>query len=81
MDLNETQTKKLAETITSDTSRKILNYLTEKENSEAKIAQELGLPISTVHYHLQKLQKDPLSIQEAKKVADYDQGILHHQQH
>lgn len=55
VDLNESKTKKLAETITSDTSRKILNYLTEKEDTEQNISSVLGLPISTVHYHLQKL--------------------------
>jgi DNA-binding transcriptional ArsR family regulator len=57
VDLNESKTKQLAETITNDTSRKILNYLTEKEDTEAKIAETLGMPISTVHYHLQKLQE------------------------
>ena len=56
VDLNEAKTKKLAETITSDTSRKILNHLAEKEHdTEAKVAETLQLPISTVHYHLQKL--------------------------
>jgi predicted ArsR family transcriptional regulator len=56
VDLNETKTKKLAETITSDTSRKILNYLAEKDHdSESSIAKTLDIPISTVHYHLQKL--------------------------
>jgi len=57
VDLNEPKTKKLAETITSDTSRKILNFLAEKEDTEQNIAQKLSLPISTVHYHLQKLQE------------------------
>ncbi len=57
VDLNEAKTKKLAETITSDTSRKILNYLTEKEGAESIIAKELNLPLPTVHYHLQKLQE------------------------
>ncbi len=57
VDLNEAKTKKLAETITSDTSRKILNYLTEKESAESIIAKELDLPLPTVHYHLQKLQE------------------------
>ena len=42
---------------TSETSRKILNHLAEKEDSEQNIAQVLGIPISTVHYHLQKLQE------------------------
>ena len=66
VDLNETKTKKLAETITSDTSRKILNYLAEKEHdTEANIAKELNIPISTVHYHLQKLVEAKLiSVEE-----------------
>jgi len=62
VDLNEAKTKKLAETITSDTSRKILNYLTEKEGAESVIAKELDLPLPTVHYHLQKLQEAGLVI-------------------
>ena len=61
VDLNETRTKKLAETITSNTSRKILNYLAEKEHdTESSIAKSLSIPISTVHYHLQKLQEAKL---------------------
>ncbi len=58
VDLNEPKTKKLAETITSETSRKILNYLAEKtDDTETKIAEQLKLPLSTAHYHLQKLQE------------------------
>ena len=57
VDLNEPKTKKLAESITSDTSRKILNHLAEKDDSEANISTTLSLPISTVHYHLKKLQE------------------------
>ena len=58
--LNEQKTKKLAETITSETSRKILNYLAEKEHdTETSIAKELNAPISTIHYHLQRLQEAP----------------------
>jgi DNA-binding transcriptional ArsR family regulator len=63
VDLNEKRTKKLAETITSNTSRKILNHLTQKEHdTEANISKEAKLPISTVHYHLQKLQEAGLVI-------------------
>ena len=61
VDLNEKKTKKLAETITSNTSRKILNYLAEKEHdTEANMAKSLKIPISTVHYHLQKLTEAQL---------------------
>ncbi|MBI2666016.1 helix-turn-helix domain-containing protein [Candidatus Woesearchaeota archaeon] len=58
VDLNEPKTKKLAETITSETSRKILNHLAESsEDTETKISELLHIPLSTVHYHLQKLQE------------------------
>ena len=60
VDLNEPKVKKLAETITSETSRKILNHLAEKEDSEQNISKVLEMPISTVHYHLQKLQEAEL---------------------
>ena len=62
VDLNESQTKKLAETITSETSRRILNSLAEKDEAEANMAKELNLPISTVHYHLQKLMETKLVV-------------------
>ncbi|MDO8656304.1 MAG: helix-turn-helix domain-containing protein [Nanoarchaeota archaeon] len=60
VDLNEPKVKKLAETITSETSRKILNHLAEKEDTEQNISKVLAMPISTVHYHLQKLQEAEL---------------------
>lgn len=55
VDLNDKKTKKLAETITSSTSRNILSYLAESNSTEGKISKKLDLPISTVHYHMQKL--------------------------
>lgn len=61
VDLNDPKTKSVAETITSTTSRKILDYLAGVENaSEGEIAKELSIAISTVHYHLQKLQEAEL---------------------
>ncbi|MDP3733604.1 MAG: winged helix-turn-helix domain-containing protein [Nanoarchaeota archaeon] len=78
VDLNEAKTKKLAETITSDTSRKILNHLAEKEDSEANISNVLGLPISTVHYHLQKLQEAGLVIVEEFHYSSRGREINHY---
>lgn len=62
INLNEDKTKKISEIISSNTSRKILDYLAEKEDTEQKIAKELELPISTVHYHLQKLVEGGLVV-------------------
>jgi DNA-binding transcriptional ArsR family regulator len=78
VDLSEKKTKKLAETITSDTSRKILNYLVEKDDSEANIAKELKIPISTVHYHLQKLQEAGLVMVEEFHYSKKGREINHY---
>jgi len=78
VDLNEPKTKKLAETITSETSRKILNHLVEKEETEANIAKMLNLPISTVHYHLQKLQEATLITAEEFHYSQKGREVLHY---
>lgn len=78
VDLNEPKTKKLAETITSETSRKILNYLAEKDDTEQNVAQALQIPISTVHYHLQKLQEAGLVIVEEFHYSQKGREVNHY---
>jgi len=78
VDLNEPKTKKLAETITSETSRKILNHLVEKEETETNIAKMLNLPISTVHYHLQKLQEAHLITAKEFHYSQKGREVLHY---
>ncbi len=78
VDLNEDKTRKLAETITSETSRKILNHLAEKEDSEANISSALGMPISTVHYHLQKLQEASLVTVEEFHYSQKGREVNHY---
>ena len=79
VNLNETKTRKLAETITSDTSRKILNYLADNNDSEQNIAKSLNIPISTVHYHLQKLQEAGLVIVEEFHYSTKGREVNHYQ--
>jgi len=56
--LKEDKAKQLANVISNESCRKILDYLGEKEDAtETKIAKDLDLPISTVHYNLQHLMK------------------------
>ncbi len=56
--LKEDKAKELAQVISNESCRKILDYLGEKEDAtETEIAKELNLPISTVHYNLQHLMK------------------------
>jgi len=76
VDLQEA--KGIAETITSDTSRKILDYLTEKEATESNIASSLKLPLSTVHYHLQKLQEAGLVVVEEFHYSTKGKEVNHY---
>jgi len=56
--LKEDETKHLAQVISNDTSRRILDYLARvKDATESAIAKKLNLPISTVHYNLSALLK------------------------
>ncbi|MFH1399023.1 MAG: winged helix-turn-helix domain-containing protein [Candidatus Woesearchaeota archaeon] len=53
--LQDKKTKKLAQVISNDTSRKILDYLAENTTTETELATKLELPLSTVHYNLKLL--------------------------
>ncbi|MBN1544364.1 helix-turn-helix transcriptional regulator [Candidatus Woesearchaeota archaeon] len=54
--LNENKAKKLAEVISNNTCRKILDFMAEKKDAtESEIAKELNIPISTVHYNMKAL--------------------------
>jgi DNA-binding transcriptional ArsR family regulator len=51
--LKEDEAKKLAQVISNDTSRKILDFLaSRKDATETEIATHLEMPLSTTHYNL-----------------------------
>jgi len=56
--LEAEKSKEVAEIISNKTCRKIIDYLKEKEASETNIAKTLNLPLTTVHYNVQKLLKN-----------------------
>ena len=58
--LEKEKSKKLAQAISNETARKILNYLSRNDASESYIAKALNLPLSTVHYNLQNLKESNL---------------------
>lgn len=62
--LEEDKAKKLAQVLSSDTSRKILDHLAERSATETELSHALNLPISTVHYNLQQLIASNLVISE-----------------
>src|SRR3990167_645010 len=54
-DLDDQRISNLADVISNKTSKKILNYLAEKESSETEISIDLKLPANTVNYNIKKL--------------------------
>jgi predicted ArsR family transcriptional regulator len=54
--LKEDEAKRLAQVISNDTSRKIIDFLAgRKDATETDIAKHMNVPLSTVHYNLQAL--------------------------
>jgi predicted ArsR family transcriptional regulator len=59
--LEDKQSKQLAEVLNNPTSRKIIDFLSEHEDAtESQISKTLSIPLSTVHYNLQKLKEAQL---------------------
>ncbi len=58
--LEEEKAKKLAKVISSETARKILNLLSEKDQSETELSEKLKIPLNTVHYNIQQLEESGL---------------------
>ncbi|MBS3138191.1 helix-turn-helix transcriptional regulator, partial [Candidatus Woesearchaeota archaeon] len=59
--LEESQSKQLAEVLSNDTSRKLIDYLSEHEDAtETDLSKILSIPLPTVHYNLQKLKEAQL---------------------
>ena len=60
LSLEDDKIKKIANVVSNDSCRKILDYLSTKEATESELAEALQIPISTVHYNLQQLMDSGL---------------------
>lgn len=76
--LKDQEAKKLAQVISSDTSRKVLDYLATKKATETELAQSLGLPLSTVHYNLKQLEAAKLVKADEFHYSEKGREVLHY---
>ncbi len=76
--LEEDKAKKLAQVISNDTCRKILDFLTRKEATETELSTELTLPISTVHYNLKQLVDSGLVVVDEYHYSQKGKEINHY---
>jgi len=80
VNLEETKSKKLAQVISNETSRKILDLLAKKENTvtETEIAKEMSIPLSTVHYNLKQLKEGGLVTAEEFHYSTKGREVNHY---
>jgi DNA-binding transcriptional ArsR family regulator len=76
--LKEEESKEIAQAISNKTSRKILDYLADKEATESELAEKLGVPISTVHYNLQALVKAKMVEADEYHYSSKGKEVLHY---
>lgn len=57
LSLGQSQASKVAKLLSNDTASKIMDALSADSKSESELAKELDIPLSTVHYNVQKLTK------------------------
>lgn len=78
LSLNDTKAKKITNLVNNESSRKILNILSEKEATESEISRELKIPISTVHYNLEQLKKAGLVNWENYHYSEKGREVRHY---
>ncbi|MBM3229976.1 winged helix-turn-helix transcriptional regulator, partial [Candidatus Parvarchaeota archaeon] len=76
--LKESKAKRLAQVISNETCRKILDFLSKNEATETELSSMLGMPISTVHYNLQHLVENKLVVAEEFHYSVKGKEVLHY---
>ncbi len=77
--LEEEKAKSLAQVLSNDTARKILDFLSKVEHStETEISKQMKVPLSTVHYNLSLLVKTKLVSDEQFTYSEKGKQIIHY---
>lgn len=79
IDLEDPRTDKIADVISNKTSKKILSTLAEQELTETELSKNIGIPLNTIGYSIDKLEevgliekaKDFLWSTKGKKIHKY----------
>jgi len=66
LDLDDERISSLGDVLGNKTSKKIINYLSDKEANETEISRDLKIPANTVNYNVKKLLESGL-IEKSKE--------------
>lgn len=78
LSLDDAKINKIANIVSNESCKKILDYLSENEGTETEIAQKLQLPLSTVHYNLQQLIESGLIAAEEYHYSPKGREVYHY---
>ena len=76
--LKEDKAKKLTQTLSNPTARKILDLLSNKEYTESELSKELKQPMSTIHYNLKHLMDAQLILVDEFHYSKKGREINHY---
>lgn len=76
--LEEDQAKQLAQVISNDTCRKILDQLAKNKATETELAEYVNIPLSTAHYNLSALVKAGLVVAEEFHYSQKGREVNHY---
>ena len=78
--LEEHKAKELAQIVSNDVCRRILDYLAVKDShaTETEISNELGIPLSTVHYNLKQLLQSGIVKAQEYHYSPKGREVLHY---
>jgi DNA-binding transcriptional ArsR family regulator len=77
--LEEDKAKALAQVLSNDTARKILDLLSRREHAtETEVAKELSIPLSTAHYNFSLLVKTGLISNEDFTYSEKGKQVVHY---
>lgn len=78
--LEESKAKELAQIVSNDVCRRILDHLSAKAKgaTETEIAKEMGIPLSTVHYNLKQLLQSGIVTAGEFHYSEKGREVLHY---
>lgn len=79
IELSGERARTVAKLLGNDTARRIMDAVAEESKSESELAKELEMPLSTVHYNVQKLHKAGLLKSEEYTYSEKGKEVRHYQ--
>jgi DNA-binding transcriptional ArsR family regulator len=78
LSLEEKETKKVANVISNESCRKILDYLATKESTASELSEKLSIPLSTITYNIQQLVDTGLVSADEFHYSQKGKEVLHY---